>query len=204
MSYGQKPPIEASLRSWRSCACRSGKCEPAGAREAGQGRGAASGSERSLDATKRSRKISCRSDDGMSGKLRRLPERVPGLSARGSCGKDPQKLSLAQHVSDSDMWGVSDPAGRPWGRVCRAWAGSLTPHPCCYIRAGALTGRHNAPPDLTAPSATTSQASSSSRHAMAVPVIGPLPARATKCCGSRGQPRLDVASPSSAPRRSVT
>ena len=47
---------------------------------------------------------------------------------------------------DTDTWGVSDPAGRPGATVAIARAGSLTPHPCCDTCAGALTGRHNAPP----------------------------------------------------------
>lgn len=45
------------------------------------------------------------------------------------------------------MWGVSDPAGHLWGDDCDAKAGSLTPHPCRDTCAGALTGRHSAPPE---------------------------------------------------------
>jgi hypothetical protein len=49
-------------------------------------------------------------------------------------------------LAATDAWGVSDPAGRPWGRVCDPQAGSLTPHLCCDTRAGAFSGRRNAPP----------------------------------------------------------
>jgi hypothetical protein len=52
-----------------------------------------------------------------------------------------------QHITDTDMWGVSDPAERPRGRGCEAGAGSLTPHFCSDSCAGALTGRQKTPPD---------------------------------------------------------
>jgi hypothetical protein len=55
-----------------------------------------------------------------------------------------------QHISDTDKWGASDPAGRLRGRGCDSMAGSLTPHPCCDTSAGALLGRHKPPPVVTA------------------------------------------------------
>ncbi len=51
-----------------------------------------------------------------------------------------------QHITDTDMWGVSDPAERPRGRGCEARAGSLTPHLYSDSCAGALSGRHKTPP----------------------------------------------------------
>jgi hypothetical protein len=52
-----------------------------------------------------------------------------------------------QHIIDTNMWGVSDPAERPRGRGCEARAASLTPHLCSHSCAGALSGRHETPPD---------------------------------------------------------
>ena len=72
-------------------------------------------------------------------------------------GLDRHFAHAPQHISDTDMWGVSDPAGRPRGRVCDAQAGSLTPLPCCDTCAGALTGRHKSPPVLAAAPAPTSR-----------------------------------------------
>ena len=72
-----------------------------------------------------------------SGKLRRPPCAVP-----------PSFRRAPQHIIDTDMWGVSDPAERPRGRGCEARAGSLTPHFCSDSCAGALSGRHKTPPDI--------------------------------------------------------
>ena len=53
-----------------------------------------------------------------------------------------------QHITDTDVWGVSDPAERARGRGCELQAGSLTPLSVPTPRAGALNGRHKTPPDL--------------------------------------------------------
>jgi hypothetical protein len=55
----------------------------------------------------------------------------------------------SQHT-DTDMWGVSDPAERRRVTFLDAGAGSLTPHLCYDTCAGALTGRQNTPPVLAA------------------------------------------------------
>lgn len=95
--------------------------------------------------------------DDSSGELRR-PEnpildtfggKVGALGDRSCSGSDTPSVS-ARPDSDHDTWGVSDPAWRPPSRVCEARAGSLTPHLDFDTCAGALTGRHNTPPVLTA------------------------------------------------------
>ena len=139
-----------------------------GARRAGQGRAAA---KRTLDAPKRSRTIGNRSD--------RKPGRdhswKVGRNTCGNRGRSEAVLAVpswrkfgaqvradsrtafprAQHARPSTSptltWGVSDPAGRLWGRVHSARAGSLTPLPCCDTCAGALTGRHKPPPSWLGP-----------------------------------------------------
>jgi hypothetical protein len=60
-----------------------------------------------------------------------------------------------QHVTDTDMRGVSDPAVGLGAADAVRGRGRSRPILGCDIRAGALTGRHNAPPALTGPSATT-------------------------------------------------
>jgi hypothetical protein len=48
-----------------------------------------------------------------------------------------------QDITDTDVWGVSDPAGRTRGRECDAEAGSHTPLPCCDPVLGRLPGGTN-------------------------------------------------------------
>jgi hypothetical protein len=60
------------------------------------------------------------------------------LTARGA----------SQHIIDTDMWGVSDPAESARGRGRGAEAGSLTPHIRTDALRGALTGRHKTPAQL--------------------------------------------------------
>jgi hypothetical protein len=135
-----------------------------GARRAGQGRDSGERSEQTLDAPKRSRTIGHRSDRkpgrdhswkvGRNPRpeakqfLRFLPEEI-GAQVRAD---SPTSFPRAQHArlstSPTLTWGVSDPAGRLWGRGHSAQAGSLTPLPCCDTCAGALTGRHKPPPFL--------------------------------------------------------
>ena len=135
-----------------------------GTRRAGQGRAAA---KRTLDAPKRSRTIGHRSDRkpgrdhswkvGRNPRpeakqfLRFLPEEI-GAQVRAD---SPTSFPRAQHArlstSPTLTWGVSDPAGRLWGRGHSAQAGSLTSLPCCDTCAGALIGRHKPPPVLAPP-----------------------------------------------------
>jgi len=68
-------------------------------------------------------------------------------TATSSRALSPSIKRAPQHITDTDDWGVSDPAGRARGRRCDAEAGSLTPHLCSHFCAGALSGRHKAPPD---------------------------------------------------------
>ena len=97
--------------------------------------------------------------------------------------------------------GRERPAGRLRGRGCDSRAGSLTPLPCCDICAGALNGRHKTPPSPQAASAPTSAGPSSCSHTRAAIRRGrPSFSRAGRC-QLRGQPRPEVASPSSAPSR---
>ena len=70
-----------------------------------------------------------------------------------STAQHSQLLRAPDPTMDTDMWGVSDPAEGP-GTALRCGGGVLTPHPCSDTRAGALSGRHNAPPVL-APTSDT-------------------------------------------------
>ena len=56
-------------------------------------------------------------------------------------------VTAPPYIDDTGTWGVSDPAGLPRGDVCDAEVGSLTPHHCADVCAGAHDGRHMAPPD---------------------------------------------------------
>jgi hypothetical protein len=81
-----------------------------------------------------------------------------GLSgnALGSrAGLDPHFAHAPQHVADTHIWGVSDPAWRLRGRGGGAGAGSLTPHPCCDTVLGRLAGGTMRRPPQPTSSATT-------------------------------------------------
>ena len=60
-----------------------------------------------------------------------------------------------QHVTETDMRGVSDPAWRSRGRGGGFGAGSVTPHPCCDSVLGRSGGRHKTPPAACAGAATS-------------------------------------------------
>jgi hypothetical protein len=96
-----------------------------------------------------------RTEDDSSGKLRRFEREIPDhfggksrSTSRALFWATSQRTSLsARPTADSYTWGVSDPADRPWERVCDAEAGSLTPLPCYNTCTRALSGRHKTPPD---------------------------------------------------------
>lgn len=88
------------------------------------------------------------------GKFDRLDARLRAHfrpESSGNCSRLPRAVSptirrAPQHIADTGMWGVSDPAERRRGHLFGARAGSLTPLPCCDTCAGALSGRHKPPP----------------------------------------------------------
>ena len=125
--------------------------------------------------------------------------KVSPLEARFHRAAQPASSS-ARPDRDTDMWGVSDPAERPWDRVCDAEAGSLTPLLCCDTCTRALAGRHKTPPG----SNDGDRAKRPADNALGAPVLSltRLHRRASKtdtATARGGQPRPQVASPSSAP-----
>jgi hypothetical protein len=69
----------------------------------------------------------------------------------------PEHLTRAPAHQRNRHLGRERPRWPPRGCLCEAHAGSLTPLPCCYPCAGALTGRHKPPPAPTAAPAPTSK-----------------------------------------------
>jgi hypothetical protein len=156
--------------SGRETSSRSGNCHHAGARRAGQGRGAA---KRTLDAPKRSRKIGSRSD--RKTRTRSLLEswaqhlRAPRQKRSTFCcffleetgahvrADSPTVFPRApQHISDTDMgrerprrWALGPRAQRAGG-VAHAF--SLLRHLCWGVYGAAQT----AAPSCICPASTTS------------------------------------------------
>ena len=168
-------------------------------------------SERSLDAAKRSRKIEHRSDANRvrlpCRKLTRLWSTIK--LASGHCFRETATSSRADFSDHQtrapahhghDMWGVSDPAESARGRGRSAEAGSLTPHFCSDSCAGALSGRHKTPPTSTSAVAQRpcNPATCEGEDDRAWIALANATVRSSRFRG--GQPRIGVASPSSAPR----
>jgi hypothetical protein len=95
--------------------------------------------------------------------------------------------------------GRERPRWRLRGCLCEAQAGSLTPLPCCYTCAGALTGRHKPPPAPTAAPAPTSKLPRSCHGSHMSWLAGAWHVGIAGRIGQGGQPRPGAASPFSAP-----
>ena len=112
----------------------------------------------------------------------------------------PDPTRAPQHISDTDTWGVSDPAGRPRGRgVAIRGRGRSRP----FLAATPVLGRYRAAQTAARPgSAPTSVNIGSSMDCSASVTAVALESRGQSGRSpprGGGQPRLGVASPSSAP-----
>ena len=168
--------LRANQESSFARARRSGNCPwfggaPGGSRARRAVYGAA---ERTLDAPKRSRKMVNRSD--------RKPGRDHSWKVgRNACGNRRQKRSCScgsfleetwrsgscgfsdsiptrtthapQHINGTDIWGVSDPAGRLWGRVPARRRGRSRPFLAATPVLGRFPGGTNRRPSWLGPTA---------------------------------------------------